>query len=78
VILTTGFYAEVKKEILVVAEVDPRFFRSQLCVPSTFLTITADGKKLDLKSLYSIEQVHCLSYSMRDVDFGIPSFYVSV
>jgi hypothetical protein len=49
--LTTGFYTEVKKEILVVAEVDPRFFRSQQCETSTVMTITASGKKLDFEEL---------------------------
>lgn len=54
--LTTCFYTEAKQEIWVVAEVDPRFFRSQQREPSTVMTITANGKKVDLKSLCSAEQ----------------------
>ena len=41
--LITGFYAGIKKEILVVAEVEPRFFRSQQWEPSTVMTIKADS-----------------------------------
>jgi hypothetical protein len=49
-------HPNIKFEILVVAEVDLWFFRSQHCEPSAVMIITANGKNVGSKSLYSIEQ----------------------